>query len=167
MFIHEFDGYTFKRMLNNYPVEKSSMFCDYFHVNYELLYFLRGRARFEIGARQYQLKPKTLLIIPPGTHHQGFVDPSEDYERIVINFSPRDISPLLLDPLRHCPTALDVAGSELEELFDESTFRKKNIAKKFYCRKCANARWRGFCCCFVLMTPKAVRRNAAMKSYPP
>ena len=89
-----------------------------------------GGARFEIGARQYQLKPKTLLIIPPGTHHQGFVDPSEDYERIVINFSPRDISPLLLEPLRHCPTALDVAGSELEELFDEFNLQEEKISQR-------------------------------------
>ena len=143
MFIHEFDGYTFKRMLNNYPVEKSSMFCDHFHVNYELLYFLRGRARFEIGARQYQLKPKTLLIIPPGTHHQGFVDPSEDYERIVINFSPRDISPLLLEPLRHCPTALDVAGSELEVLFDEFNLQEEKYRNEILLqemRKCTLAR---------------------------
>lgn len=119
------------------------MFCDHFHVNYELLYFLRGRARFEIGARQYQLKPKTLLIIPPGTHHQGFVAPSEDYERIVINFSPRDISPLLLEPLRHCPTALDVAGSELEELFDEFNLQEEKYRNEILLqemRKCTLAR---------------------------
>ena len=84
-----------------------------------------------------------LLIIPPGTHHQGFVDPSEDYERIVINFSPRDISPLLLDPLRHCPTALDVAGSELEELFDEFNLQEEKYRNEILLqemRKCTLAR---------------------------
>lgn len=117
LFSHKFDGYTFKHMLNTYPAERTSMLCEHFHMNYELLYFIRGKVRFEIEARQYILQPNTLLIIKPGMHHQAIVDPSTDYERIVINFSLKDIPPILAEPLSRCPSALDVGGTEVETLF--------------------------------------------------
>lgn len=124
-FCHKFDGFTFKRKLNDFPEEQSSMLCEHFHTNYELLYFLRGDVRFEIEAMQYILKPHTLLIIKPGMHHQAIVNPNEDYERIVVNFFPKDLPSNLAVPLSKCPIAVDVEGTELERLFTQFSDQDK------------------------------------------
>lgn len=52
----------------------------------ELLYFLKGKASFNIEGNQRELKPGDCIFVPSGKYHCISVDERQDYERFVIEF---------------------------------------------------------------------------------
>lgn len=129
LYKHRFNSFTFKHMLNNTPVESNSILFEHYHTQYELFFLIRGNIRFALNGKQNEIKPQTLLLIKPGENHQSIVDPDTDYERIVINFSRKDVSSSLYDELADKPSAYDLSGTDLAQLFyrmDEMTGKYQN-----------------------------------------
>lgn len=64
----------------------------HYHTCYELLYFLRGDADYQIEQSRYSLRPHSLLIIKPGEYHTMIVKSSKRLDRIVIHFTDNDLT---------------------------------------------------------------------------
>lgn len=64
-------------------------FSRHLHLDYELLYFVRGDAEYHIEAQAFALRPHDLIFIPPNRYHYLRPLSSVPYERTVINFEPR------------------------------------------------------------------------------
>lgn len=72
-------------------------FTRHLHNEYEILYFIEGRADFVVEHLSYAMKSGDVVLVPPMKYH--FVDIKNDmpYERMVIDF---DSTPELLPLLR-------------------------------------------------------------------
>ena len=62
------------------------------HTKYEILYMLEGNATFSIGGTEYELKPHTLLFIPPNVFHGIHVLTDATYDRYTVHFEPAFLS---------------------------------------------------------------------------
>lgn len=67
-----------------------STFYKHSHQDYEMFFFLKGDAEYNIEGTVYQLAPCSLLIIKPSDYHFINILSPESYERIIINFLPSD-----------------------------------------------------------------------------
>ena len=63
-----------------------SNFAEHTHQTYELLYFVRGDAEYNIEGRVFRLQPHDLLFIQPKQPHYLHVLAPVPYERYVSNF---------------------------------------------------------------------------------
>ena len=54
------------------------------HNFYEIYLFINGQVDYRIEAEVFSLKPRDLLVIPPGVFHQPLVSSNKPYERIVL-----------------------------------------------------------------------------------
>ena len=79
------------------------------HDLYEILYVANGKGRYIIEGSEFELKPRTLILIKPFKYHYVEIDYSEPYDRCVINFS---ISSVLKDAV---PMLEKLAASSDEE----------------------------------------------------
>jgi AraC-like DNA-binding protein/quercetin dioxygenase-like cupin family protein len=72
-----------------YDKPQKDDFQKHLHLDYELLYVVRGEAEYHIEAQSFTLRPHDLVFIPPNQYH--YLRPLSDqpYERYVINFEPR------------------------------------------------------------------------------
>ncbi|GIQ68837.1 helix-turn-helix transcriptional regulator [Xylanibacillus composti] len=73
------------------------------HPFYEIFYFHKGRCRYLIGDRIYDLAPGNVILMHGMTLHCANVDPDEEYVRTVIHFTPSYIEGAV-----HFPHALDL-----------------------------------------------------------
>lgn len=62
---------------------------DYhYHDFHKIIIFLNGNVTYMIEGKAYKLRPWDTLIISQSQIHKPIIDPSEDYERIIIWFNP-------------------------------------------------------------------------------
>lgn len=109
------EEYVFKHTVDNTPNMSKEMFREHFHPNYELLFFIRGRADFLLRQKVYHLEHHSLLLIKPGSYHNIIIREVVPYERIVIRFSPDAIPSPLNARLSQLPDVFNIRGSLLEE----------------------------------------------------
>ena len=62
------------------------------HTKYEILYMIEGEATFSIGGTEYEMKPHTLLFIPPNVFHGIHVLTDARYDRYTVHFDPAYLS---------------------------------------------------------------------------
>lgn len=62
------------------------------HDTYELLYVVGGVGRYIIEGRQYDMRPGTVIVVPPYAYHCVEVPLDDVYERFIVNFAPGVIS---------------------------------------------------------------------------
>ena len=69
------------------------------HETYEILYVVNGRGKYMIEGNEFELKPRTLLLIKPFKYHCIEIDSAETYDRYVIHFARsvvmKEASPML------------------------------------------------------------------------
>lgn len=71
--------------------------CErHFHNSYELVYVCAGRARFRLGAAEYDAKPHSLLFI--GKFEEHSVKTADGYRRYSVRVSPAQLDRLLDEP---------------------------------------------------------------------
>ena len=88
-------------------------FAKHMHLDYELLYFVRGEAEYHIEAQAFTLRPHDLVFIPPNQYHYLRPLSQAAYERYVINFEPRILpgeNQMRIDDL---PTVMNIEGNRL------------------------------------------------------
>lgn len=107
-------SYLFKHSRDEEPSMSQSVFKEHFHPIYELLYFIKGKADFTLRQEVYHLQHHNLLFVKPGSFHNIIIKEVVPYERVVIRFSPDDISPELNASLNNLPSVFDIRGSLLE-----------------------------------------------------
>lgn len=62
------------------------------HTKYEILYMIEGNASFSIGGTEFDMKPHTLLFIPPNVFHGIHVLTDAPYDRYTVHFDPSLLS---------------------------------------------------------------------------
>lgn len=87
----------------------------HFHTCYELLYFLRGDADYQIEQRWYTLRPHSLLIIKPGEYHNMRVKSQRRLDRIVVHFTDNDLTPESRTMLHKMSNVYCIPGTRLSE----------------------------------------------------
>ena len=103
------------------------------HNEYEILYFVSGDADFQIEGTTYKLKPRDLLFISPRTFHYSTPRQSEIYERFVINFSEKLLSPPLEEFARSAENIYAIPkDSPIDRLFSELSDVKDKVSKEEY-----------------------------------
>ena len=94
------------------------------HDFYELYCLLSDRYIYHVENNQYELRPGSLILVPPGeTHWPELEGPPRDIERIVLWLNPGFISSLSV----FLPKTLGTIGENLQEehliVPDENTYR--------------------------------------------
>lgn len=87
----------------------------HFHTCYELLYFLRGDADYQIEQRWYSLRPHSLLLIKPGEYHTMWIRSSKRLDRIVIHFTDSELTPENRTILHAMSNVYCIPGTRLSE----------------------------------------------------
>lgn len=85
--------YVFRHTDEKEPQVGPDLLGWHYHTCYELLYFLRGEADYQIEQYRYTLRPHSLLIIKPGEYHTMLVKSAKRLDRIVIHFTDNDLTP--------------------------------------------------------------------------
>ena len=67
------------------------------HTACEVFILLSGKVTYVVEGKRYEVYPGEMVLIPPFTTHFTFVNTKENYERMVVEFSPE-----LLPKLREC-----------------------------------------------------------------
>lgn len=88
-------------------------FVPHHHIDYEILYIMRGSGSFLIEDTSYAFSDGTVFLIPPGIFHVLETPPQNDYERVCIYFPPELLPPCVSPPDRMCKAA----GDDLMPLF--------------------------------------------------
>ena len=87
----------------------------HYHTCYELLYFLRGDADYQIEQSRYSLRPHSLLLIKPGEYHTMVVKSAKRLDRIVIHFTDNDLTPESREILHAMSNVYCIPGTRLSE----------------------------------------------------
>lgn len=70
------------------------------HLQCEILFLLSGKVTYKIDGDSYEVHPGEMILLNMYELHTMYSDPSEPYERIVLQFSPNLIPKLIgFDPL--------------------------------------------------------------------
>ena len=70
------------------PTKLSESHC---HEKFEILYIIRGGGKYNIEGTEYNVAPRTLMLIRPFAYHHLILD-ELPYERYVVHFSKNSIS---------------------------------------------------------------------------
>lgn len=95
-------------------VPRADLYYRHSHAGYELLYFVRGDAEYNVEGQVFRLRPHDLLIIQPAQFH--YLRPLSDaaYERYCFHFSPSVLSADdATERLRALPTVVNIAENSL------------------------------------------------------
>ncbi len=76
-----------RHSMDNHPTV--DIFYRHSHLNYELLYFVRGDAEYNIEGQIFALHPHDVIFIPPKSFHYLHLHSSVAYERYCFNFDGR------------------------------------------------------------------------------
>ena len=106
--------YLFKHSIDETPDDSRENFKEHYHSSYELLFFMKGKADFTLRQQVYHLHSHNLLLIRPGEYHNIIIKEVSPYERIVIRFSPEDITPELNTRLASSSNVFDIRNYLLE-----------------------------------------------------
>lgn len=107
--------YVFRHADEEKPTVGMESLGWHYHTCYELLYFLRGDADYQIEQSRYSLQPHTLLIIKPGEYHAMLINSSKRLERFVIHFTDNDLTPEKWEILSKLDHAYCIPGTRLSE----------------------------------------------------
>lgn len=83
-------------------------FFRHSHQQYELLYFVRGDAEYNIEGQRMRLRPHDLLVIPPARFHFLHLASGAPYERYCFNFEERILPSGSRERLHSLPTVLNI-----------------------------------------------------------
>lgn len=78
------DGWNYQHTLTPYPDPLN--FFMHAHDTFEVLYFVSGKGTYSVESTAYALEPGSVLLMRPGEVHKLQIDPSQPYERIVLQF---------------------------------------------------------------------------------
>lgn len=92
-FAHKFDAASA-------PNEK---YFKHMHAYTEIVYLVKGDVSFTVGRERCKLKPRDLIIIPPGEYHFATVNTDVAYERYVFKFPNSVIPPFLVEQIKTSP----------------------------------------------------------------
>ncbi len=76
---------------------KNSFNLRHFHHSYEIYYLLENEVTYYINNKIYNMKPGSVIIVPPNTIHTTHSPNSSQRKRILINLPPYYIEPFLKD----------------------------------------------------------------------
>lgn len=76
------DDWQYQHTLTPYPDPQS--FFMHAHDTFEVLYFVSGKGTYSVESTAYALEPGSVLLMRPGEVHKLQIDPSQPYERIVL-----------------------------------------------------------------------------------
>lgn len=107
--------YVFRHAYDDAPVPGSGELGWHYHNCYELLYFLRGDADYQIQHNHYTLRPHSLLVIKPGEYHTMRVNSGRQLERIVVRFRDDNRPPEIQATLRSMGSFYSIPGTRLSE----------------------------------------------------
>lgn len=71
--------------------ESTTNYQIHCHNHYEIYYIIDGDVSYMIEGHQYDLKPHSLLLLPPNSFHGVRIDSTRPYMRQVIHFLPEAI----------------------------------------------------------------------------
>ncbi len=87
---------TDTRIVFKYALGKSREYGKEFHNFHEIIYFIRGNARFISEEISVKLEPDTLVIIPKEKYHKFVFEEDDSYLRCVFNFyESESLSPFI------------------------------------------------------------------------
>ena len=120
-------------MYNVFMIRFKNFFCSYayttnldptpytphMHEHYEVLFFLRGKATFQISQKKYPMCPMDLIIVPPALIHTTVFLSDQQYERILFHFDIVENSDPFLQSLFSKPSVINLlSNKKVLELFD-------------------------------------------------
>lgn len=73
----------------------------HYHNNFELYYLKEGRCKYFINNKIFEVEKNDIIIIPEGVIHNTSYYTTENYERILIEFSKEFINPVLISELQY------------------------------------------------------------------
>ncbi len=111
------------------PAEYSPSYRDHFHTEYEMVFFMSGKAEFLIENKRYPLRPGQLMLIQPGSHHNIHLLGTDRYERYVVRFSEYLIPSPLMEVMHRTEGCFDVSGSVIPDLFPRFDEHAKRIGE--------------------------------------
>lgn len=82
-------------------VEKEKLNDNHCHDKFEILYVIDGKGRFILEGREYPIRPRTLIVIPPLEYHYINLVPGSAYDRCVIHFTEAELVPECREYLLH------------------------------------------------------------------
>lgn len=62
------------------------------HESYEILYVINGSGRYIVEGREYPVRPRSLIVIPPLKYHCVDLDSDAPYDRYVVHFNASDLT---------------------------------------------------------------------------
>lgn len=101
------------------PTQEKNFF-HHSHLNYEILYFVRGDVEYNIEGRIFPLKPHDLVFIQPKQFHCLHVLSPAPYERYVSNFDAHVLPSETRDRLDALPPVVNIE----ENIFIRTCFEK-------------------------------------------
>lgn len=107
--------YVFRHMCDDTPKPGTDELGWHYHNCYELLYFLRGDAGYQIEHNHYTLRSHNLLVIKPGEYHTMRINSSKQLDRIVVHFRDDDYPPEMQATLRTMGSVYSIPGTRLSE----------------------------------------------------
>lgn len=116
------DDWQYQHTLTPHP--DPTQFFMHAHDTFEVLYFVSGKGTYSVESTAYALEPGSALLMRPGEVHKLQIDPSQPYERIVLQFRENwllhfnDIYRPLLTPFTRRPLGQSNLYSPAE--FDSS-----------------------------------------------
>lgn len=99
-----------KRKANNTYVTPKK----HYHKFFELYYMKKGRCKYFINNKIFEVKENDIIIIPDGIIHNTRYYQAEEYERILLQFSKEYINPAMI--------------SKLQSFFKNRIYRPDNVS---------------------------------------
>ncbi len=78
---------------------RRAMARPHWHDVLEINYVRRGRGRYWIDGRAYDIEPHLVFVIPPGVPHRTVPDAGEPHWNVTLRFRPDAVAPLGADAL--------------------------------------------------------------------
>ncbi len=122
-----YPNYNFAHKFDENPT-KNDEFENHFHMIYEMLLFIKGKAEFIIENKKFALNPGDLLFITPGQHHNIDVDPSVPYERYVVKFPEYDVPKQLKHLIKDKAGCYNTENTAIPSLFSRFDSHVENYS---------------------------------------
>ena len=91
IFKYKNNGFSYSHSVTQNPESLNLHAHDF----YEFFYFISGRGKYLVESAEYPLQPGTVLLMRAGEVHTPVMQSDGiPYERIVIQFSEQDVSPI-------------------------------------------------------------------------
>lgn len=101
------DNILYNHRIYTSPLEENLRFDSHVHNQYEIIFFLSGKATYVIEDRKYALKRNDLIIIPPSRYHYIEFNENADYDRYNLIFPASFVGKELLSRF---PCDVEVIG---------------------------------------------------------